>query len=422
MAWTEVGLLALELLLYAAGMLTLFRLRRRLGLGLFFTALGSLHFLETYLAANLYVQLMPGLSLSPGSVVLFSGKFFFVLLLYIREDALVARQPIYGLLFGNVLTALLVIVLSQHAAVVSSGAAPIDTHLLDQLGALMVWGSLLLFVDCLLVILLYERLARVAWLPLEARLWCASVAVLLFDQAGFFAMLHGAYDVPWSAGLGGLVGKVVAALCYALLIGLYLRRFDRDVDDAEAEPVRIRDLFQMLTYRQRYEALRSEAHSDALTGLPHRGRLDRVGARLLEEARASGRPLSALMIDIDHFKRLNDSFGHQAGDEALQRVATMLRTALSPADERAFRYGGDEFVVLLTDSDAARAADFADSLRRTLAREESPLRGVLDVSIGVATATRVLRNTSLATLLAEADRQLYAAKQAGRGAVRGSTL
>jgi hypothetical protein len=83
-----------EAVLYFAAMATLFRLRRQFGLGVFVCALGSLHFLETYLAAIFYMQAPFGTALSPGSIVLFSGKLVMLLLLYVREDAEAVRQPI----------------------------------------------------------------------------------------------------------------------------------------------------------------------------------------------------------------------------------------------------------------------------------------------------------------------------------------
>ncbi|OYX75849.1 MAG: GGDEF domain-containing protein, partial [Bradyrhizobium sp. 35-63-5] len=89
--------------LYFTALAALFRVRKRIGLGAFFCALGVMHFLETYLASYFYVALPLGIVTSPGSTVLFTGKLMMLLLLYIREDAVVVRQPIYGLLFGNVL-------------------------------------------------------------------------------------------------------------------------------------------------------------------------------------------------------------------------------------------------------------------------------------------------------------------------------
>lgn len=92
-----------DALLYFTALAALLRARSRIGLGAFFCALGVMHFLETYLASILYVSLPLGIVTSPGSTVLFTGKLMVLLLLYIREDAKVVSQPIYGLLFGNVL-------------------------------------------------------------------------------------------------------------------------------------------------------------------------------------------------------------------------------------------------------------------------------------------------------------------------------
>src|SRR5689334_6363311 len=96
-------LLIAEAGFYFVAMTALFRARHRFGIGLFFCALGVMHFLETYLASVLYVPIPGGLVVSPGSVVLFAGKLVMLLLLYIREDAAAVRQPIYGLFLGNLL-------------------------------------------------------------------------------------------------------------------------------------------------------------------------------------------------------------------------------------------------------------------------------------------------------------------------------
>ena len=104
---TNLLLLIGEALIYFFALSALLRARKHIGLGAFFCALGVMHFLETYLASILYVALPFGIVASPGSTVLFTGKLMMLLLLYIREDAVVVRQPIYGLLFGNVLLFLL---------------------------------------------------------------------------------------------------------------------------------------------------------------------------------------------------------------------------------------------------------------------------------------------------------------------------
>ena len=99
--WHNLLLLVGDALIYFAALAALFRARHRLGIGAFFCALGVMHFIETYLASVFYVALPLGIVTSPGSSVLFTGKLMLLLMVYIREDAMVVRQPIYGLLFGN---------------------------------------------------------------------------------------------------------------------------------------------------------------------------------------------------------------------------------------------------------------------------------------------------------------------------------
>ena len=150
-------LLGADALLYFVVLASLLRARTRIGLGAFFCALGVMHFLETYLASILYVSLPFGIVTSPGSTVLFTGKLMMLLLLYIREDAVVVRQPIYGLLFGNVLLFALAYLMRQHTSVSLTPGRTADFTFLNEMGALMVWGTAILFFDCIIMILLYER-------------------------------------------------------------------------------------------------------------------------------------------------------------------------------------------------------------------------------------------------------------------------
>ena len=120
-----------------------------------------MHFLETYLAAILYLQLPGGIVISPGSIVLFSGKLVMLLLVYIREDAAAVRQPIYGLLIGNFLMVALVFTMRFHDVASRSPTGRSTSGFMDEMGGLMIWGTILLFIDSILIILLYERSA--AW-------------------------------------------------------------------------------------------------------------------------------------------------------------------------------------------------------------------------------------------------------------------
>src|ERR1700728_3730711 len=128
-------LMAAEATVYLAVLSGLFRARSRLGIGTFFCALGVMHFLETYLAGILYVTLPFGIVASPGSTVLFTGKLMLLLLVYIREDATVVRQPIYGLLIGNLLLFGFAFLVRQHGAESILANRHADFVFLDEMGA-----------------------------------------------------------------------------------------------------------------------------------------------------------------------------------------------------------------------------------------------------------------------------------------------
>lgn len=396
------------MLLYFGAMLALFNLRQTLGLGVFFCALGSLHFMETYLAAAYYVQMPLGISLSPGSVVLFSGKLALLLLVYIREDALVARQPIYGLFLGNLLLIALVALLRLHLVVPAPGV-PADLSFMDQLGALMVWSTVLLFVDSIAMILLYEHLAhRLRRWPVLT-MWTTFAIVLTFDQAGFFAVLHAAMGVPFAAGIGGWVGKIVASGLYAVMLAYYLDRFEI-IGGGPAR--RISDIFDALTYRQRYEQLEAVSRRDSLTNVLHRGQLEPLGRDLLAVAKTSGRPVSLLLIDLDDFKDVNDKFGHPTGDEVLRILAETLTDGLRHGDY-VVRYGGDEFAIFVPGVSHFNALQVAAMLSQRV-KDASLPAGVPQQTLSIGVATSPRDGETLTELLDAADKRLYIAKAEGR--------
>ena len=413
-ALVNLSLFAAEALLYFAVMTALFRVRHRFGIGLFFCALGTMHFLETYLAAVLYVSMPGGFAISPGSVVLFSGKLVMLLLVYIREDASTVRQPIYGILIGNFLTVGLVLLLRHHILLPEVGGSLPNFAFMDQMGWLMVWGTTLLYIDCILIILLYERSA--AWFgdrPL-LRIVASTMLVLTFDQVGFYAVLRLVLGLPFSVLAGGWIAKMTAAILYSVLAAAYLRWVEA------ARPAyrrKLGDVFDALTYRQRYEALLRESGRDSLTGLLDRGRFDRDGVRLVAEALTRRRPISLLVVDVDHFKTINDSYGHAMGDEALRRIAAEFQEAVRE-DDQIYRYGGEEFAVLCHGLPHQAAILAGERLRLGTAALQIPgVAEPITVSVGVASAPDDGRD--LAELFAVADKRLYEAKNSGRDRVVG---
>lgn len=162
--------------------------------------------------------------------------------------------------------------------------------------------------------------------------------------------------------------------------------------------------------------LARQAQTDALTGLLNRRAFDPLLERTLADARRNRRSLCVLMIDVDHFKRVNDVFGHSVGDEALRMLADLLRLRLRATDVVA-RFGGEEFVALLPETGLQDGLHAARELVGAAAAQHHPVYGALTISIGVSTCDD--GTTTTAELLRRADEALYRAKDQGRNRVCG---
>jgi diguanylate cyclase (GGDEF)-like protein len=408
-------LLLVQAVLYFCVMVALFWARRRVGLGVFLCALGVMHFLETYLAAVFYIQLPFGI-ISPGSTVLFSGKLLMILLLYIKEDAATVRQPIYGLLIGNFLIVGLVVVLRNHEVVPAVPGREPNIAFVDEMGWLMVWGTTLLFLDSIGVILLYEQLGR--WLRNHqlARIFVASAAMLTFDQIGFFLALHYVTGAPLHVLYGGWAAKMGAAVVFSLMVFAYLRLVERRT--RELIPTQLSDVFDTLTYRERYLDLLGESGRDRLTGALDRGRFDSMGQDLVGPTLAIGEPVSLLAIDVDDLGRINDREGRAAGDLILRDFTRLLIGTVGDARCHLFRHGGGTFAIVAQGLSHPAAVELAELLRRTTARAEMSERGsIVTVSAGVATGPEDGRDLYRAFAVAEA--RLREAKAAGKDRVVG---
>ncbi len=414
MALQNAFLLFAQAAVYFTVMMSLLRARGSIGIGVFMCALGVMHFLETYLASVFYIELPFGI-VSPGSTVLFSGKLLMILLLYIREDALVARQPIYGLLIGNFLIVGLVMILRYHETiVVTEGRSP-DIAFIDEMGLLMVWGTILLFIDAIAIIVLYERVGDWLGRHLVLRFLICGTAVLTFDQAGFFLALHYVSGAPWHVFFGGWVAKMVATAVYTALFVAYLKYFDDEKRWISNRP--FRDVFHVLTYRERYHQLLEDSIRDHLTGALDRSQYDAHAPGILARNLQEDRPLSLLVIDIDHFKQVNDRHGHQAGDEILKTVSRLLTDNLR-SDDHLYRVGGEEFVLLCEKLPIEGATSLAERLRKSIERFSVVyLPEKVTVSIGLACAPD--DGTTLEDLFKRADLRLYEAKKQGRNRVFG---
>jgi len=170
--------------------------------------------------------------------------------------------------------------------------------------------------------------------------------------------------------------------------------------------------------RHAHQAMRDMALTDSLTGLGNRRRLDTALVEAIRLAAREGTALSLIMLDVDYFKRYNDSYGHAAGDDCLGAVGAAIQRAVKRPGDLAVRYGGEEFTVLLPNTDGAGAAQVAEEILqaiRSLGIEHNahPL-GRVTASAGITTGRPGLEDVTPGTLIKAADALLYVAKQQGR--------
>jgi diguanylate cyclase len=171
--------------------------------------------------------------------------------------------------------------------------------------------------------------------------------------------------------------------------------------------------------QQSLEAIRAESLTDPLTGLGNRKYFDRSIETMVQNAMASGEPLSLLMFDIDHFKSFNDSYGHLTGDQVLRLVGMSLKQTIKGQDITA-RYGGEEFAVVLPNTALRQALTVADHIRRAVMSKElkkkstGEILGRVTISVGVS---MLKPGDDTDSLIERADACLYAAKRAGRNRV-----
>jgi diguanylate cyclase (GGDEF)-like protein len=156
------------------------------------------------------------------------------------------------------------------------------------------------------------------------------------------------------------------------------------------------------------------AASDALTGLPNRRAADQTLKRMVAHAGRSLTPLACILLDLDHFKAVNDRFGHESGDRALAMVGRIIDSGIRASDFAA-RFGGEEFLVLLPETDREAALLVAEKLRNEIQHTELAGMGSISASLGVAVMP--VDAVEADELLRKADRSLYAAKEGGRNRV-----
>jgi len=291
-----------------------------------------------------------------------------------------------------------------------------------------------------------RRIELEAFELMEADQWSQARA-LLFDDS--YVLARKIYEINSDTAISALNGELTAtayafkqARTISLLVrvaalGLLLwaalmfsRRLRREVAEQErlrqtisAANLRLEDMVQARTaeLEEANRKLEDLSATDGLTKLANRRRFDEVFHSEWQRARRLSLPLALAMIDVDEFKAYNDHFGHQAGDEVLRRIGTILRANIQRSGDLSARYGGEEFVVVLPGLNLAEAKALVETIRQAVQDEgiehtkKSPT-GVVTVSIGIA-ACIPHSGYDAEELLSEADAAMYEAKRQGRNTV-----
>ncbi|RZF63098.1 diguanylate cyclase [Sphingomonas populi] len=229
---------------------------------------------------------------------------------------------------------------------------------------------------------------------------------------------HAALDTAYAAH----VGNVNYAVSMHWIVGERTYEVDTHPVSGDGQHGRIWLFTDVTAELQLSARLRGLADSDSLTGLSNRRYFEQRSAQIITAAQGDGRGIAILMVDVDHFKQINDTYGHPVGDEVLKAVAARCQEALREHDLIA-RFGGEEFVVLLATSGNDEAGMVAERLRQAIARVPIAVGDVditVSVSIGAATRDALDGNDRnvLQMLVARADSALYDAKRDGRNCVR----
>jgi len=179
--------------------------------------------------------------------------------------------------------------------------------------------------------------------------------------------------------------------------------------------------------REANEAIRILSITDTLTGCYNRAYMDEHLPKELKRAIRYGRPMSLILIDVDHFKAVNDTYGHLAGDQVLKRLVETINESIRGDVDWVARYGGEEFVVVFPETAFEKAKLLAERLRMEVSQRKIPFKEEeirITASFGVAgfTSSRSMRDISYEAILSLADKSLYQAKEEGRNRIKGRPI
>lgn len=251
MNYHQVTILFTQATLVAFIILLLFRLRKKLGIGLLLACLGLIQFLQVFISSSVYVSITNDFTVSPGSTVLFTVTIFALLIIYIKEDASETKKVIYTLLIVNVLVTIFLQLFGWNLDEISNNQPfSVLANLFDSRVWFLFVGTITLFIDTLLIIIIFEFISRyVKFLFIQI---CLTMLVVVSFDTLFFSVL-----AFWNAEnlneiiFSGLISKSVSAIFFSIIFYIYLRFFE--AKDKTLNIFKIKDVFQPLSYKQKFE-------------------------------------------------------------------------------------------------------------------------------------------------------------------------
>jgi diguanylate cyclase (GGDEF)-like protein len=243
--------------------------------------------------------------------------------------------------------------------------------------------------------------------------WTMMMATANLFLSGLAMSIHPGFD---ASGRTYVLASDAAMVLFMLAIS-----FEAEAGRRQSFLVTLRETLKAAVLAETNRRLRGISDTDALTGVGNRRFFDATLERLWTAPHPAGWMLGLMMIDIDHFKRLNDRFGHLAGDACLRAVAETMRRQVRQEGDHLARYGGEEFAVLLSNRTPSEAAEVAERIRRAVEEMAIDIEGVsgsISVTVSIGYATGAPGAGALqTTLIAAADASLYTAKQNGRNRI-----
>ncbi len=245
-----------ETILLALIFQLVFRLRRALGLGLVYAVLTMMGYIQIFLSSSVYHEVLPGIIVSPGSIVMFNGMMYAVLMFYIREDAAETRKLIYAMFVANLLMSLLLLIFDWHLNNYEFINPAIDSaNFIRNGGWVMLVDTFGLLVDVFLIIVIYEKVAK--WIkPLFWRIYLAMGLMQIVNSIMFMGLSFWSSSIVMEQIYSAIIGKFYTGIFFTASVYIYLKYVEPDVYTISDLPYK--GVFHSLSYRQKYEMMLEE--------------------------------------------------------------------------------------------------------------------------------------------------------------------